>query len=590
MKKLFATLLVFCMILTLFSACGNSTATASAESAAESAVEEAPAEEAAAEEEAPAEEAAAEEASAAEVPAEASVAEEEAEAEETVDYVSPFPLEEHATLTAWAMWIPGIEQYVDSPMDTSVFKAMEELTNVSIEMTLASSPETAMTEINLLIASGDYPDIINNLSGYYSAGLDSAIEQDVIVDILDYEDIMPNYFEKLRYRNAVEDATTEGGHIGVVYQVSKTSDAIQSGLTLRQDWIEELGAEVPTTYDELHDLLMQFKSEYNVTQPIYITKNGVPDTMFDGFGTELSYAMNNEEGSAPWNYVDNGDGLDVVFGYMDDSFYDVLDLLSTWYADGLFNADYLNNSYRVDADNLTSGEFGCLFATQQTLNAGNTFQEHAWAAYPNISVDGNAIVEPNEETAAIAAQGYSITTTCEDIELAAQWLDYQYCDETYNLNNYGIEGEGFEFDENGNPQLSDLVMNNPDGIAQAYTQFIYLSVTGSFYLDNDRFTSNYCVEARECNDIWKSAYDYYDTIYDTSAIQLSVEEQEDYAQIFSDISTYCSEAIAAFITGQNELTQESFDEFRDNLTSMNIDDCIAIYQAAADRYVEELNA
>lgn len=521
-------------------------------------------------------------------PAEASDASEVEPTVEEPEYISPFPLEEPATLTAWAMWIPGIEQFVSSPMDTAVFQEMQKRTNVTVEMELASSPETAMTEINLLIASGDYPDLINNLQGYYSAGLDSAIEQEVIVDIAEYEDLMPNYFEKLRFRNALEDATTEGNHIGVVYQVSKGSDTIQSGLTLRKDWMEELGAEAPTTYNELHDLLMQFKDKYDVAQPLYVPKSGAPDTFFDGLGTELSYVMNNEMGSAPWNYVDTGDGLEVVFGFMDDSYYDVLSLMNSWFQDGLFNADYLNNNYNVDADNLTSGQFACLFATEQSLNAGNTFQAHMWDAYPNISLDGEKIVAANQETSAIAAQGYSITTTCEDIELAAQWLDYQYTDDAFILNNYGLEGQGFEYNDQGEPCLTDLIMNNPDGIPQAYTQFIYLSVTGSFYLDNDRFKSNYCEEAKACNDVWKSAYEYYDTPYNTNAIQLTVEERETYAQTFSDISTYCNQAIAEFITGQNPLTQESFDTFRNNLVTMGIEDCAALWQAAADRYVESI--
>lgn len=577
MKKTLALLLTLAMLLGLMAGCGGggstqeSTAPETAASEPEESVEAA--------------------VSAPEPEAEPSLEEAasvESVQEDAVEYVSPFPLDEAETLTAWAMWIPGIEQYVDSPAETAVFKEMAARTNVNIEMTLASSPETAMTEINLVIASGDYPDLINNLAGYYSAGLDSAIEQEVIVDILEYEDLMPNYFARLRERNAMDDATTEAGHIGVVYQVSMGSDTVQSGLTLRKDWMEELGADVPTTYDELHDLLMQFKSEYNVNQPLYVPKSGAPDTMFDGFGTELNYVMNNEMGSAPWNYVDTGDGLEVVFGFMDESYYDVLELMSTWFADGLFSTDYLNNNYNVDADNLTSGEFACLYATEQSLNAGNTFKEHMWDAYPNVSVDGGKIKAANEETSPIAAQGYSITTTCENKELAAQWLDFQYTDEATILNNYGIEHEGFEYDDNGDPCLTDLIMNNADGIPQAYTQFIYLSVTGSFYLDNNRFKSNYCEEAKACNDVWQGAYEYYDTPYNTRAISLTTEEQEEYAQIFSDISTYCNQAIAEFITGQNPLTQESFDAFRQNLTDMGIEDCRDLQQAAADRYVETM--
>jgi putative aldouronate transport system substrate-binding protein len=582
MKRFVSALLIAGMLFTMCTACGTTTtSTAEKEASATASVTEETT--AAAPETAPASEQDTPEASVAS-------AEESAEAEEAVTYVSPFPLEEPATLTAWAMWIPGIEQYVSSPGETAVFQEMQKMTNVTLEMSLASSPETAMTEINLLIASGDYPDLINNLQGYYSSGLDSAIEQEVIVNIADFEDLMPNYFAKLRERDALEDATTEGGNIGVVYQVSQSSDSIQSGLTLRQDYLEELGVDAPTTYDELHDLLMQIKETYNVNQPLYVPKSGAPDTFFDGFGTELNYVLNNEMGSAPWSYVDTGDGLEAVFGFMDDSYYDVLELMSTWFADGLFNADYLNNNYNVDVSNLTSGEFACLYATEQTLNAGNTFQEHMWAAYPTVSLDGGKISTADTETSAIAAQGYSITTCCENMELAAQWLDFQYTDEAYILNNYGIEGQSFEYDDQGKPYLTDLIMNNPDGIAQAYTQFIYLSVTGSFYLDNDRFTSNYCEEAKASVEIWKSAYDYYESPYDTSAIQMTVEEQEEYSQIFSDISTYCNQAIAEFITGQVALTQDSFESFRSNLVSMGIEKCAAIYQAAADRYLEELNA
>ena len=572
MTKKLVSLLLALSLLTMLAACGGNPAQSSAEAPASSAEQEisASAESAAPAETAPAEESAVEE-------------------EPVIEYVSPFPLEEPATLTAWAMWIPGIEQFVSSPMETAVFQEMQARTNVTIEMTLASSPETAMTEINLLIASGDYPDLINNLQGYYSAGLDSAIEQEVIVNIAEYEDLMPNYFEKLRFRNAVEDATTEGGNIGVVYQISEDTDTIQSGLTLRKDWMEELGAKAPTTYDELHDLLMQFKDKYGVNQPLHVPKGGTPDTFFDGLGTELSYVMNNEMGTAPWNYVDTGDGLEVVFGFMDDSYYDVLELMNTWFEDGLFTADYLNNNYNVDADNLTSGEFACLYATEQTLNAGNTFQAHMWDAYPTVSLDGKPIKAANQMTSAIAIQGYSITTTCEDKELAAQWLDFQYTDEAYILNNYGIEGQSFEYNVQGEPCLTDLIMNNPDGIPQAYTQFIYLSVTGSFYLDNNRFKSNYCEEAKGCRDVWNSAYEYYDTSYNTNAIQLTVEEQESYAQIFSDISTHCNQMVAAFITGQTPLTQENFDSFRDSLVSMGIEDCTALWQAAADRYVESVN-
>ena len=506
--------------------------------------------------------------------------------EETVEY---FPLEESATLTAWAMWIPGIEQYIDSPMESQVSIEMNKMTNVTVEMSLASSPETAMTEINLLIASGDYPDLINNLGNYYTAGLDAAIEQEIIYNILDLQEYMPNYFDKLIETDSYDQALTDDGNIGAVFQIGTEPDESNtSGMTLRRDWLEAVGLDAPTTYEELHDVLMAFKSAYGCQQALFVTKCGIPDSMFNGFGTGLQYTLNNENGTAPWSYVQTDDGLKVVFGFMDDSFYDVLTLMNAWYDDGLFTTDYLSHNYTVDVSDMIEGESGAVFASQQTINAANTYQAHMYQAYPNISLDGNRI-EAYDNTVVLGNQGYSITTSCEDLELAARYLDYQYTDNAFILNNYGVEDVSFSYDANGEAVLTDVVMNNADGIPQAYTQFIYLSVTGSFYCDTARFMSNYCEEAKECIDVWRSAYDYQETPYNTNEIQLNAEEQDTYTKTFSDISTYCNEMIASFITGQTSLTPEKFDEFRENLKDMGIEECTAIYQAAADRYVESVH-
>ncbi len=580
MKRRIALLLVVGLLAAMLAGCGStssgsesaSEAPAEAESAAEEAVSEEPeeAEEAEEPEEVPEEpEAPAEEPA----PAEEESAPEEAPEQETIDYTTIYPLDDTVTLTAWAMWIPGIEQYVDSPSDTLVMQEMEKITNVKIDMSLASSPDTAMTEINLLIASGSYPDLINNFAGYYSAGIDSAISEEIIVNLADYSDLLPDFLARLEERGAMDDAVTDSGNIGSVYQINTGYDLdAEAGLVLRQDWMEEQGLDDPKTYDDLYDILMTFKSAYGISSPLFVSKTGIPDSMFDGFGLGLDFQLNTEMGSAPWNYVETDDGLEVVFGFMDDTFYDALVLLNSWYNDGLFTSDYMNNNYNVDASDLVSGDSACFFCTQSVLNSANTFQEHMYKAYPMISEDGSKISQPASQYSAISAQGYSVTTACEDIETALQYLNYQYTDDTFILNNYGIEGQTFNYNDAGDPVLSDLIMNNEDGISQSYTQFIYLSVTGSFYCDSDRFKSNYCEEAKECFDGWDSSYDYYDSKYNTNNIQLTQEEKEEYSQSVADISTYCVEMVASFITGQTEVNEANFETFRENLVSMGIED------------------
>ena len=56
-----------------------------------------------------------------------------------------------------------------------------------------------------------------------------------------------------------------------------------------------------------------------------------------------------------------------------------------------------------------------------------------------------------------------ITTACQYPEIAIQWMDYRYTEEGSTLANWGVEGVSFEYDENGNKQYTDLIVNNPEG-------------------------------------------------------------------------------------------------------------------------------
>ena len=50
-----------------------------------------------------------------------------------------------------------------------------------------------------------------------------------------------------------------------------------------------------------------------------------------------------------------------------------------------------------------------------------------------------------------------------------------------------------------------------------------------------------------------------------------------------------TEMVAQFITGQTELTEETFNEFRDNMVSMGIEECQELWQTATDRYIASLS-
>ena len=93
----------------------------------------------------------------------------------------------------------GINNYND-------FEYMQELearTGVHVETTEVNF-FTASEQYNVILAAGDYPDLIKNLGTYYSTGLSGALSDDIILDLTDdLAQYAPNY-NHLIHSNADE--------------------------------------------------------------------------------------------------------------------------------------------------------------------------------------------------------------------------------------------------------------------------------------------------------------------------------------------------------------------------------------------------
>jgi putative aldouronate transport system substrate-binding protein len=65
---------------------------------------------------------------------------------------------------------------------------------------------------------------------------------------------------------------------------------------------------------------------------------------------------------------------------------------------------------------------------------------------------------------------------------------------------------------------------------------------------------------------------------------MTSEESDTFSSRYSDIQTYLEQMIPSFIIGAVSFDQ--WDEFIDNIERMGIEECIAVEQAALDRYYE----
>lgn len=163
-KKLLALLLTAAMALTLLSGCGSKTESATS-SAASSTPDTAPAS-VSAPETTPQEEASVVEAS---IPQEEEeVIEGPVAGDKDFDWSVFEPLsEEPVTLTMFYTQPPPLAAIMDSPNDMSLlYQKFEEITNVHIDFQMVNMMDAATT-FTLMIAGGDYCDIINDTLNYY---------------------------------------------------------------------------------------------------------------------------------------------------------------------------------------------------------------------------------------------------------------------------------------------------------------------------------------------------------------------------------------------------------------------------------------
>ena len=176
------------------------------------------------------------------------------------------------------------------------------------------------------------------------------------------------------------------------------------------------------------------------------------------------------------------------------------------------------------------------------------------------------------------AGGLSVSTNCEDVKTACQWMDYFWTEEGQLLCNYGIEGEGFEYGPDGNPQLSEFVLS---GFNLQFMMVGYTLSGAPSLQDFDKMFFTYGDNVLEAFDTWAASVDDKYTL--PASMSLNTDQSERYAQIFGDITTMAQERIGRFITGELDI-ETDWDQFQTDLQQMGIQDCIDIYQEAYDDY------
>ena len=604
--KMLALLCVVALFVGMFAACGNSTEAASAVSAEEAseAVEEATTEETApAEEAAPADEPAATEASAVdeaetEPAATAENIQEAAELASGLDFSEGYelPLFDPADNVTFTMWVSfsdiGGDFMPEGFSNNLAYLAATEDTGVTIDMHQVSTDSNS-EQFNLMIASGDYVDIITNVGQLWTASYDSAIEDDIFMDLteLTSAENMPYYaalYDQLS-DSVKKDLHTDSGYMPKLISINPYPDGATEGAFIRQDILDDLGLEVPQTYDDLYDVLAAMKDS-GMNEPLMLT-DGIVHTsnaLCSGYDVNGGFSVFPMT-STPWMVVDG----EIKFGIAEEGYKEYMQMIVDFYQAGYIDPDFATeNSNPMSSDfagKCASDDVGIFFG-----ETGMVPEYYSLAL--NENYDAEPLAEITKEAGATTHFGtykseisgrlatIAICTTAEGREAElGKYLDFFFTERGALYSFMGIEGNedgSYIYDENGALQYSDNWNTIDISSTSKSTYFIYSCIPG---LKPEGVPSTYTLPVQEyCGDVWDSNADADYKIPDS--LSLTAEESEEQSAIYSDIQTLISENLLKFVMGDRSM--DEWDDFVQEMWDMGLQDVIDIEQTGYDRYLE----
>lgn len=491
---------------------------------------------------------------------------------------------EPVTLSLWLVANDTVSSLTDDYEKLPFFVEMEKRTGIHIDIEVVPTSSAAQA-FNLMIASGELPDIIMQSDAYgitYADGLDAAVDDGYFLDLTPYLDNLAADYQKARTWDIETEmqSLTDFGRVAefrmcFVYGYQPAWD----GLVIRKDWLDELGLEIPVTYDDWHTVLTAFKEKKGATAALQIGSQGhlAEGMISGGYGVNDTFININKT---------------IHYSPIEEGYREYLTMLNQWYSEGLIDPDFLSQvSIYTPNDSLVASGASGAWADIYTLLTTREGLAEGMELVPVASPVKNAgdTVYVGMSICGTGAGNYTvISADTKYPELAVQWCNYLFTEEGSLLADYGLEGDTYEMVD-GKPMYTAKITDNPDGLSfsQAYSYYTLYPSIGRSY-NWKRETQLLDERIMSCLDVWSSNFvkDRTEAYPLPAGVAMNAKEKARFAAIMADVETYVTESTTRFITG--EMALDLWDEYVQTIRNSGIDEAISLYQAALDRYYAKL--
>jgi len=449
------------------------------------------------------------------------------------------------------------------------FQRMEEKTGVHFTYQQYKNDADWKKAKAAMTADGELPDVLFKAELTPAECIDM-LARGVLIDLKPYlSQYCPNLWAQLEAHPEFLDAITlpDGSIVALPYIIDQP---LQNVVWLNQDWLSALHLSMPTTAEELTEVLRAFRER---------------DPNRNARADEIPLAF---IGSFDLKFLAHAFGLmandynifvrdeQVCFMPLEEAFRPYVEWLRELYVEGFIDPDGFNTSdtirmvEKADDTNVYGGAITTMisnFLPSEWLTS--------YVAMPPLTYNGAQTYR--NFIGHVLTGTFAVTSHCENIEEILSWVDLFYTEEISILGTTGLLNVDYLIDGDGSWRLSEAASNNPyfTGEALIYSGGTAPGVSSDAFQRryNDAAVRFVSEQAEIINAIATRPFPYYSLTY---------EQEASIAPLQSKIGRYVDESLALWVMGEKEISEESFAEFENTLNEMGLADFMAFWQGIYD--------
>lgn len=489
----------------------------------------------------------------------------------------------------------GISALSPDNSEKTLVKKMNEAMNVTIEWNCVAG-DTLLERKNLILNTGsDLPDALMaaELSDYE---LITYGGNGLLIPLESYinEETMPNLTKVLAEREDVlATCTMPDGHIYSLPNISEMgftySDgndyyigAIPQFTGINTDWLKAVNMEMPTTIDELHDVLVAFRD--NDCNGNGDATDEIPLSFINGDWCAGMTTLFSAFGFTDYNDQHRAikDGK-VYYQAATDNYKNAIEYFHTWFEEGLIDIEVFSQdaSQYIAKGSAEDARLG-VFTWWEIPEVVGAERAASYEYLPILTdAQGNSGVNLNE-MGTTGHKNFAVTKECKNPELLLKWVDQLYDPLNSMQAIYGPIGEFFaeQPDEKGVYNTRELKEGETEGELKSKLELVgpnrQLSTDfGTYYYMEDRAQQR----LDDLNEFW---FQYVDNFEYYPSVTFTLEETEIINEYMSDLQALTKEQTAKWLKDGG--INEEWDAYIKTLDSIGLQEVVKAWQDAYDRY------